>query len=345
MEAGKSVFSRCRLAEKSDTSDQREREITNEDFGRATGLRTKINYCVGNKQRNERHREFVFLWKYAALQSANSASARSWKASCARNNQSPSDAVCDGRKNEKKSGNHSEESIRPVRYAKGITVARLCETPARALQTSAARFPKGSRYSGFIGTLERFVKPRLATLRGVSMNDPAFGGFVRLLRSRADLIELGGPEERNLLLDAAQTCHHAADYEAIASLSGGCAWAADSCLHYLVEKFVNVDRRGRIRLSKSHSHGRQLRRPITLKCADCFGRLRVLVQHRRRFASLAFFRSAASAPAIRICSSSVNLKPMWEQVAAPPLLFRLVPVRRITRLYRGAFGALATVAK
>jgi len=36
------------------------------------------------------------------------------------------------------------------------------------------------RYSitPLFGTRERFVKPRLATLRGVPMNDPAFGRFV-----------------------------------------------------------------------------------------------------------------------------------------------------------------------
>jgi hypothetical protein len=35
------------------------------------------------------------------------------------NQESRRDAISDGRKNEEKSGNHSEESIRPVRYAKG----------------------------------------------------------------------------------------------------------------------------------------------------------------------------------------------------------------------------------
>ena len=35
------------------------------------------------------------------------------------NQESRRDAISDGRKNEQKSGNHSKESIRPVRYAKG----------------------------------------------------------------------------------------------------------------------------------------------------------------------------------------------------------------------------------
>jgi len=49
-------------------------------------------------------------------------------------------AIKDGRKNEEKSGNHSEESIRPVRYAKGIYCSRVSvRRAARALQTHQRR--------------------------------------------------------------------------------------------------------------------------------------------------------------------------------------------------------------
>jgi hypothetical protein len=41
------------------------------------------------------------------------------------NQKSGRDAISHGRKNEKKSGNHSGESIRPARYAKAICYSRV----------------------------------------------------------------------------------------------------------------------------------------------------------------------------------------------------------------------------
>src|SRR5213083_2594636 len=87
------------------------------------------------------------------------------------NQEARRDPINDGRKNEKKRGNHSTESIRPVRYAKGIYFGRgsvkraatFCKRQRRARQ---------SDYSGlFRMPSRRFVEPCFATTCCVSMEN------------------------------------------------------------------------------------------------------------------------------------------------------------------------------
>ena len=84
------------------------------------------------------------------------------------NQESRRDAISDGRKNEEKSGNHSEESIRPARYAKAICSDP--DKPRAKVNIDLNLLPGGGG--------ERSVEPRFATIGGVAMDDSALGGFI-----------------------------------------------------------------------------------------------------------------------------------------------------------------------
>ena len=84
------------------------------------------------------------------------------------NQEAGRNAISNGRKNEEKSRNHSEESIRPARYAKAI-----CSDPDKRcakVNIDLKLLPGGGH--------ERSVKPRFAAISGVAMNDPALGRLV-----------------------------------------------------------------------------------------------------------------------------------------------------------------------
>ena len=84
------------------------------------------------------------------------------------NQESGRNAISDGRKNEEKSGNHPEESIRPARYAKAI-----CSDPGKRrakVNIDLKLLPGGGH--------ERSAEPRFAAMSGVSMKDPALGRFI-----------------------------------------------------------------------------------------------------------------------------------------------------------------------
>src|SRR6266516_4472838 len=107
------------------------------------------------------------------------------------NQEARRDPINDGRKNEKKRGNHSTESIRPVRYAKGIyfghgsvkRAATFCKRQRRARQ---------SDYSGlFRSPCERFVEPCFATICCVSMDDSALCSLVDCRDYQTNLILAG----------------------------------------------------------------------------------------------------------------------------------------------------------
>jgi len=84
------------------------------------------------------------------------------------NQESRRDAISDGRKNEEKSGNHSEESIRPARYAKAICSDP--DKPRAKVNIDLNLLPGGGG--------ERSVEPRFAAISGVSMNDPTLGRLI-----------------------------------------------------------------------------------------------------------------------------------------------------------------------
>src|SRR5213592_2331331 len=73
------------------------------------------------------------------------------------NQEARRDPINDGRKNEKKRGNHSTESIRPVRYAKGIYFGR-------GSVKRAATFANVSAAHGRATTADYFAAPASALL-------------------------------------------------------------------------------------------------------------------------------------------------------------------------------------
>ncbi len=111
------------LQENSEAPNGREREITQENLRVEQRCAVaKIYNGIGNKKRDERHREFVLVRKVRRAAKRNRRErCEVGKPACAGMNQeSRRDAIGDDGKNEEKSGNHSEESICPGRYAKGI---------------------------------------------------------------------------------------------------------------------------------------------------------------------------------------------------------------------------------
>ena len=117
------------------------------------------------------------------------------------------------------------------------------------------------------------------------------------------------------------------DYEAIASLSGGRAWRLIWCWPLLNRKICERGRsRAQKRLSRVARTAGNCDGPITLKCAGCFGRLPCPCSAPASlYEPRLFFALQRALPPFAFARSSVNLKPMWKQVAAAPLLFQLVP--------------------